>query len=177
MVVAATLWSVWLARNELVFSKVKIKKKALAKLIQLRVSKWGKASGLLDFGETPLWKIHPQGAIALHNHKVSKSFWLHKRSGFDLVCAVDGAWGPVRKSMGGGVGGTIHNNRGSLLLSFSGPVHSKNPILTEIAGVLFVIQCLRNHRFKAFKSVICSSSVTVVNACLLYTSPSPRDRG
>lgn len=140
IVVAAVLWTVWLARNELVFSKVKVNKQSLTELIYIRTSKWGKASGVLNYGDTPLWKVHPQGAIALHTFKECSSFWLHKRHGFDFICAVDGAWGTSDSGrLGGGIGGTIHNNQGSLILSFSGPVSSSNALHTEIEGILFVI--------------------------------------
>lgn len=165
IVVAATLWSIWLARNELVFSNIKISKATLVDLIFLRVSKWGKASGLIEFGDTPLWKIHPQGAIALHTFTLRSSFWLHKGLCFDLVCAVDGAWGLIGNSLfGGGIGGTVRNNKGSLLFSFSGPVASKSVRFTEIDAILFVLQSLMSRNLLKLRTVICSDSAQAVNA-------------
>lgn len=165
LVIAAALWSLWLARNELVFSKVRVERHVLIELLHIRISKWGKASGLLEYGDTPLWKVHPQGAIALHTFKVGNNFWRHKRQCFDVVCAVDGAWGLISETMyGGGIGGTIHDNKGSLILSFSGPVHSSSPISAEIEGILFLFQCLKHKCFHDKRIVICSDSVVAVNA-------------
>lgn len=70
MVVAATIW---LARNEVIFSGNRMEKSSLVHLINFRVCKWGKASKLIDFGNDPLWLVNPHGAWALYNHSVSKN--------------------------------------------------------------------------------------------------------
>lgn len=149
----------------MVFSKTRVTRRIIADLILLRVSKWGNASGLLDYADTPLWKVHPQGAVALHSFKLASSFWLNKRLAYDLVCAVGGDWGALGASgFGGGIGGTIHNNRGELLLSFSGPVTSNDPLLTQVEGILYVIRCLINRKLYNLRTIICSDSSRAVNA-------------
>lgn len=91
--IAATNWSIWLARNEALFSNKKMSRQALEFLIFERITNWGKVSGVLSFASDPLWKVNPLGAIALISHKISSNFWDFKFQAFDLVCAVDGAWG------------------------------------------------------------------------------------
>ena len=165
LVVAAVLWSIWLARNELIFSNVRIKKGVLLALIRCRVSVWGKASGILGYGDTPVWKVNPQGAVALHLYKLSNAFWLHKRAGFDLVCAVDGAWGySGNKTFGGGIGGTIRDKSGNLVLSFSGPVLAAAAVMAELRSVIYAIDCIVARKLSHLRSVICSDSILVVNA-------------
>lgn len=93
LVVASTCWSIWLARNEVLFMNKRVKREELEFLIQTRVEKWGKATNILGFGNDPLWKVNPHGAIALYSHKISKDYWHFKHQSFDIVCTVDGAWG------------------------------------------------------------------------------------
>lgn len=68
------LWTIWLARNEAAFDKGRVIMRTLEELILARVNKWGKALMLMDFGDDPLWRVNPIGAVALHHFKVNKEF-------------------------------------------------------------------------------------------------------
>lgn len=106
LVVAATIWTIWLSRNEAIFNKTKQSKATIGFLILTRFKKWGKAVKLIDFGEDPLWIVSPQGAITTHLHVLNKTFWNFKTLSYDIVCAVDGAWGQsMNGSYAGGIGG------------------------------------------------------------------------
>lgn len=93
MVVAATLWSIWLARNEAIFQCNRILKANLENIIFIRVAKWDKASKVLNFYNDALWKLNPLGALTLHSQSCSQAYWSHKFGSFDYICVVDGAWG------------------------------------------------------------------------------------
>lgn len=93
IVVAAACWTIWLARNEKVFKGSSLDKATLEFLIFQRINKWGEASKLINFSDDSLWKVNPQGAIAIHHYTPSNSFWKFKFLQFDLVCVVDGALG------------------------------------------------------------------------------------
>ena len=165
MVIAAALWSIWLARNELIFKQVRIKKENLVELIYIRVSKWGRASNLLGYGDTPIWRINPQGAVALHSFKLSSEFWTYKFLCFDIVSAVDGSWGITSESFhSGGMGGTIKTKEGRAILTFSGPVLAISAVHAEIQAIIFAINCLASRNIKYTRAVVCSDSITAVNA-------------
>ena len=72
MVVAATLWSIWLGRNDSIFNKAKTSNKILQTLIFHRVAKWGGVAKLVKFTHIPLWQINPVGTIHVH-HYLEKS--------------------------------------------------------------------------------------------------------
>lgn len=68
LVVSATLWTVWLARNEWVFNKKSMKQETLKQLILYRVASWGEAANILNCGHDPLWKINPVGALSVRHY-------------------------------------------------------------------------------------------------------------
>ena len=84
---------------------------------------------------------------------------------FDLVCAVDGAWGGTTDGiLGGGIGGTIKGKDGRNILTFSGPTNTSTALMTEIRAILFVITSIATRKLKYSRAVICSDSVIAVNA-------------
>lgn len=74
LAIAATLWSIWLARNEALFNTKRVAKGMLEFLIMTRLEKWGKATKLMEFGNDPLWKVNPQGALALYSQSISRRY-------------------------------------------------------------------------------------------------------
>ena len=165
IVVAAVLWSIWLARNELVFNNKRISESCFIKLINLRVNKWGSVSGFLTFGADPLWSVNPQGAIALRHHNILRSFWGFKRDQFDLVGAVDGAWGKIDEfKYNGGIGGFLQDSTGKMILMFSGPASSKSALETEVDAILHLIKWMIKLKMDLKRTVICSDSSSAVNS-------------
>lgn len=154
-VVAATLWTLWLARNELIFSRSNQSQDVLRALIMLRVKQWGKASGILCFGNDPLWMANPKGALRVYYNRLSTDYWKYRESSFDLVCAVDGAWGSF---CSGAVGGYIKNKSGDLVYVFSGPIKVSNALSAEIEAILHVVRMILSRQLKPGKILICSDS-------------------
>lgn len=58
LVIASMIWSIWLARNEALFTLKKISKEYLEFLIMTRIEKWDKASKIMVFGNDPMWKVN-----------------------------------------------------------------------------------------------------------------------
>lgn len=78
IVIAATLWSIWLSRNETLFGNTRVNKKSLEYIILTRVNKWEKNSLATYFTTDPTWSINPQGTIALYLHKSCQTYWQYK---------------------------------------------------------------------------------------------------
>ena len=74
LIVAATLWTIWLCRNEFQFNRKKLPQESIQDLIFARVNKWGHASGLIPFSGDPLWHANPDGMIAIFWYKNSLDF-------------------------------------------------------------------------------------------------------
>ena len=125
----------------------------------------GAASGMINFGADPLWRINPQGAIAVRFFKLSNSFWKYKRDNYDFVSATDGAWGALDDySFGGSIGGILKNHDGKTIILFSGPVPSINALDTELHSVLRIILWVINLCFAHKRVVVCTDLSEVVSA-------------
>lgn len=90
IIVGATLWNLWLARNETAFSKTNQSSTALNFIIMHRVSKWEKASSVMCFGNDPLVQTNLKGALRVYFSKLSLYYWCFQQQSYDLVCVVDG---------------------------------------------------------------------------------------
>lgn len=90
LVITVTLWSIWLAQNEALFSKSRVSKSDIEFIILTRTEQWGKATNIMNFGSDPLWKLNPHGALSLYYNQVSRNFWRYKAENQDILCAVDG---------------------------------------------------------------------------------------
>lgn len=160
---ASTCWSIWLSRNEVLFTSKRLKSEELEFLIRSRVEKWGKATKILSFGNDPLWKLNPHGAIALYSHKISEDYWRFKQQSFDCVCAVDGAWGSSSAgNLTGGIEGCIKGSGGSLLYVFSGNVKVYSAVEAEIEAILHVISVLHKNKLLINRVVIYSDSTNAI---------------
>lgn len=85
---------------------------------------------------------------------------------FDLVCSVDGAWGPDPKgSFGGGISGNIKDKLGSLCYVFSGPCSTSISSEAELKAILHLVELWLKGCFISKKLVICSDSREAINLC------------
>lgn len=164
LVVVATLWTIWLSRNEFVFHQSRISKLSLEQILRIRISKWGKASGIMSFGSDPLWHVNPNGAIAVHNHLDNQCFRQFKGSSFDFTCATDGAWGINSKGIGmGGIGGLICDGKGLIIHKFSGPYKVNSSIEAELGAIFHMAEILNSDRWSGMKSVIFMDSMEAID--------------
>lgn len=160
LVVAAAVWTIWVARNEFVFQQVRISKSCLEQVLHIRISKWGKASGIMRFGNDYLWRVNPYGAIAIHQHSVNSKFWQFKGISFDLVWA----WGINAQGYGiGGIGGWIADCKGSILHKFSGPITVNTRIEAEFGAIIHMAEMLSQKKWNKLKVVICSDSMEAID--------------
>lgn len=146
------------------FQHAKITKSSLEQILFMRISKWGKASGVMNFGFDPLWQVNPQGAIAVHQHSLNKNFWQMKGITFDIICATDGAWGINYQGNGlGGIGGWFSDSKGSIIHKFSGPYFVNSSIESELGAIINVAEKLSKKRWANKRILICTDSMEALD--------------
>lgn len=87
----ATLWSLWLARNDLMFKGYRIRKKNLELMIKQRSFNWGLSFKLISSNHANIWYIDPNSALSNNIRQAKKKlldFWLDSS---ELVGFIDGA--------------------------------------------------------------------------------------
>lgn len=140
LVIAASLWSIWLAHNESIFQHTITRRSVLLNLVYNRINKWGEASNLIPFTAEPLWKTNPSGAVAIYHNKLSVDFWNYKFLSHDLVYATDGAWGTCEDGyLRGAIGGRILSKDKKVLHVFSIPVKAENSLQSELEALIYAI--------------------------------------
>ncbi|XP_063935611.1 uncharacterized protein LOC135147087 [Daucus carota subsp. sativus] len=159
LIVAASLWTIWLARNESIFQSSVPRKSVLLNLVFTRINKWGEASKLTPFTADPLWKSNPSGAVVIYYSKLSAEYWNYKFLTHDLVCMTDGAWGACENgSLNGAIGGRILNKDKRVLHVFSIPVYVVNSLQAELEALLYMLDQVKRHFSTASQVAICSDS-------------------
>ncbi|KAL1801793.1 hypothetical protein ACET3Z_030440 [Daucus carota] len=78
LIVAATLWTIWLCRNEFQFNRKKLPQESIQDLIFARVNKWGHASGLIPFSGDPLWHANPDEGTFQWRYRCISEEWKKK---------------------------------------------------------------------------------------------------
>ncbi|WOG87927.1 hypothetical protein DCAR_0207160 [Daucus carota subsp. sativus] len=88
--VIALLWTIWLARNERIFSKQDWNEEKLTWLIKTRAFEWLLAAGKMAKGLESLWKVNPRGSCLLFNkkHKGGDFMWCNA----NFIGYSDGSW-------------------------------------------------------------------------------------
>ena len=158
-VVAASIWTIWLARNESIFQSSDPSKSVLLSLLLTRINKWGEASNLIPFSADPLWKSNPTGAVAIYYNKLSAEYWNYKFLSHDIVCATDGAWGACKDvHLKGAIGGRILNNEKRVLHVFSIPVKVVNDLQAKLEALLYTLEQVDRHFNTEARIAICSDS-------------------
>lgn len=165
LVVAASLWTIWLVRNELIFNASRPSIANIKKLILVRVSKWGLASKLMTWGDDPMWRVNPVGTLHIHQNLVSDNFWKFKKEFYGAICAVDAAWLPCSwSSCKAGIGGTIKLKSGRLIYCFSSPVSAYSPLEAEILAIIHALKFINDWQPSNHQVLICSDSIGAINA-------------
>lgn len=158
--IAATIWTIWLSRNECIFNNVKPKRNALQIIIKSRAWAWSLATGLILESQKNLWIISPIQAYKNHTRAlllqmVNKWFGSYKFMGF-----IDGSW---KRNGNGivqtGIWGYIINRMGSVCYIFSGPSKGSNPFEVELEALDFLCKSIGNKRDLLDNIIIASDSI------------------
>lgn len=74
VIVASTLWTIWLARNEAVLKRKKLNKSSLLMLINLRSFKWLEVEELVCHNVLSTWLLAPEGCVQISTSYFRKLF-------------------------------------------------------------------------------------------------------
>ncbi|WOH15395.1 hypothetical protein DCAR_0934933 [Daucus carota subsp. sativus] len=135
--VIALLWTIWLARNERIFSKQDWNEEKLVWLIKIRAFEWLLAAGKMARGLESLWKVNPRGSCLLFNkkHKGRDFIWCNT----NFIGYSDGSWKLLPdNSVRCGVGCCITDLEDNLIFIFSSPGKANSPLEAEREALLFL---------------------------------------
>lgn len=142
--VIALFWTIWLARNELVYRNTKWEVDQVIWLVKIRAFKWLQAANKLNMGLENLWQVNPRGACLLFNkkHRRMDYIWcISTVKGFS-----DGSWKITNDgSKGSGIGGCITDLEGNLVYIFYGPCLANSPLEAEREALLFLFQRIKEN--------------------------------
>ncbi|KAK1372726.1 hypothetical protein POM88_028919 [Heracleum sosnowskyi] len=155
---SATLWTIWLCRNQMLFQQVRIKQNELQFLITQRSQLWCQAAKLIDDGI--LWKSNPIGMVlSASNSKLN--FLSNVNAG--LIGFIDGSWKILNENKTqGGIGGYLKDSKGNLIFVFSGPVDASSAFDCKYQAMCFLISKIVANHWRGKPCVIYSDSVELV---------------
>lgn len=73
LVMAAALWTLWLARNELVFEQKQTSLDSMIYLLKVRSFKWMQACGMMIKKLQCFWFVNPMGAFLVLNKRTEET--------------------------------------------------------------------------------------------------------
>ena len=165
LVVAAVLWTIWLARNELIFNNSRPSMNSLRQLLMARINKWGLVSGTIPFGNDPLWMLNPEGMISVYWHKKLKDFWKYRFQPGVLTITVKGLWDlNSRNIRRGGMGIIVKKGCGCILHTTAAPIYINNAAHAEIEAIIYILRLFEKGYWKEKRGVIYSESFTAAQA-------------
>ncbi|KAK1389926.1 hypothetical protein POM88_018104 [Heracleum sosnowskyi] len=150
IVIAPTLWSLWLNRNLKMFQSLHYKEEDVFFLIKLRAQKWCQAIESLQDDYVRLWPVHPMGAIsgsvrADRRDVVDKDFNFIGYSDGSVKLENDG-------SFSAGIGGYLKGMEGNLVYIFSGPVETLSSMLAELYAVIHLVRAVSGRSYEELSS-------------------------
>ncbi|XP_038993247.1 uncharacterized protein LOC120116941 [Hibiscus syriacus] len=130
--VAAALWGVWLARNEMVFENKSTSQKDLLFYVKMMTLIWIKeVNDSLILCEENWWN-DPTGCVL---PKTPKMDWQPPAAGL-LKFNIDGAF----RDSAVGCGGALRDNSGNIKAIFSGPREVVNSDFAEVVAIKTVLE-------------------------------------
>lgn len=163
------LWTLWLIRNECIFTGKKINHSSIELLIKTRAWEWSVEKGIIDPEFKNQWKINP---IHAYNHNANWSFknLLERWMGLSkFVGFIDGAWKFNNDgSLSSGIGGYLWNSLGQIEFIFSGPCPNYVGWEVELNALLYLMEAISRRGLADEISIIATNStklVEYVNKC------------
>lgn len=159
---SATLWNIWLARNNKVFNDRITGIKEIEKLIRFDASQWSIKEKVVNKSLFNLWKLDPAQAYSNHRdaelrRKLSIWFNTNKLVGFiDRALTRD----PYDHKHAGGF---IIDQQSKVWFIFAGPSHEQNPFSIEKHALSVLLEALLSKGYGNLEIIIDSDSQVLVN--------------
>lgn len=164
-------FSIWLARNNRIFSGEITDDSTLVKLIKARAWHWSSANELTTVKWADLWCINPRQAYKSSRIDGLQSIFSRWFRVYDFIGCIDGAWKQDQDgNIKAGIGGFILDRKAQVTFIFSGPCTSSNPFQTEESALEFMINSIIQKGLKDISLLIASDSSQLIKSCRLNTS-------
>ncbi|KAK1366051.1 hypothetical protein POM88_041612 [Heracleum sosnowskyi] len=159
-VVAATLWSIWLMRNEKKFRGGKLSGNDVFFLIKVRVREWLMAGNMFKKEAMVWWDLNPTGSLTRTKELRLKELLVHD---CELTLFIDGSW-KIQKTgiVYAGVGGVIKNSNGTKIMSFNGPVLEKGAFEVECKALELALEAMKGSKWRETKCMVLSDNASLV---------------
>ena len=153
--VSATLWALWLTRNQCVFEPSKADTKSLLFLAKSHATEWCQIQDLLHDNSVNWWRDNPVSAIAEAEELKFKELF---SCGTSLVGFTDGSWNKKSNCLKAGIGGLIFKNSGEAIFSFFGPTVADNSFEAEWDALDYLGNAFVNSEWKDLQLTIFTDS-------------------
>lgn len=134
--ISATLWTLWLHRNESIFKNSSYTDKQTQYLIMYRSYQWCTSSGLLQNSSKSDWFDNPTHTV----NTIQLNFLNHLRNSRDYFGFTDGSWKITNGVIKAGIGGYLEKNTGDICFLYSGNTIATNPLQAETNSLVFLLQ-------------------------------------
>lgn len=160
---ASLLWSLWLARNECAFNKVKISQHNLHFIIKHRTYAWSVATNLVQENQENIWECHPLQTFRVCRSDTKRAILNSTFAISDFLCFSDGSWKDFQNNGAkAGIGGYILNKDNRVISIFSGPSIKESVFDTECEALLFIIDNIRRSSYRNAKFIFLVDSLQIV---------------
>lgn len=164
-------WSIWIARNELVFKDFRVSVKGLELAIKYRAFLWAQAAKLISQGFISHWALSPSRSVQIHTRKYLHHWLANWLSIYQYLGFIDGSSNMnAAGQIVAGVGGVIINQQRACKLVFSGPVDVKSNYEAEAKALMIMMSHLQFNCLGIRSCIIFSDSAALVNNFLKYRS-------
>lgn len=161
---SALLWTIWMARNNLIFRGHRMSCNDIDLIIKQRSFEWCIASNLILPDQFTTWFISPSHALVNNARRAMInliSYWLQVNK---VVGFIDGAW---KKDNSGlvkaGIGGFLLKEKATLIFTFSGPTNQESAYDTELEALCFLLKQIAISNYKDTFMTIFSDSKSLIN--------------
>ena len=163
--VAASLWVIWLSRNDTTFRNCRTKAEDRFSLVKLRAFEWCVLAGIVPHHSFMQWCKNPALNSAQFMAHKKDLLLAHSFKKYEVVVFTDGAFSPKSS----GVGGLFLDSNLNILYVFSGPSKATSSLFAEYEAFMLACRVIQRH-WQNFKVLICLDSSIVVSQFLRYKS-------
>lgn len=163
IVVAATLWALWLNRNGIIFKDLSLNSEEIIAVIKVQSKEWCLAFSIIHRSSLLWWNANPVGSVT-NSVNSQLSDLLSAETG--LIGFIDGSW-KFRKGMhAAGIGGFVQDSKNNVILTFSGPTSAENSLEAEGKALACLVDIFKTSRWHDHSLSVYSDSKILVKRFL-----------